>query len=122
MLKKHDLTKLEARGFYLQDERIQGQLDGISATLPFDESLRVQIFQGCEGIYELQGQGRGRPKKHVMVDVEWFTPSWYVDKRDGNDWTTLARGSAETVDVAVSDALRMFHELFPNVPVPAGVA
>lgn len=122
MLKDHDMTKLEARGFQLRDELCRGQLDGISANVRLDGGFRVQIFQGCDGVYELQGQGRGRPKKHVMVDLEWFTPSWSIDKRENDEWVELARGSAENVDTAVSNALRRFRELFPDTPIPAGVA
>lgn len=130
MLKDHDMTKLEARGFRLRDEvarstvsDINGHvLDGISANLQLDGSLRIQIYQGCQGVYELKGQGRGRPKKHVLVDLEWFTPSWSICKRQNDQWDDLAGGSAQDVDTAVSEALSRFRELFPDIPIPAGIA
>lgn len=121
-LKNHDLAKLEARGFQMREEVVRGQLDGISANLRLGGSLRIQIYQGCQGVYELQGQGRGRPKKHVQVDEEWFAPSWSICKRENDEWADLARGNAETVDTALDDALTRFRELFPAVALPAGVA
>lgn len=114
----HDLTKLEALGFYLRDELVRGRLSGASANLRLD-SLRVQIYQGCEGVYELQGQGRGRPKRHVRVNDEWFTPSWSISKRENDGWTDLAYGEAETVDAAIADAFNRFRDLFPTVALPA---
>lgn len=122
MLNYHDLAKLEARGFRLREHVIRGHLNGMSANLRLDGSLRIQIYQGCQEVYELQGQGRGRPKKHVVVDDEWFTPSWSISKRENDEWTELAGSSAEDVDTAVNDALSQFRELFPDVPIPAGVA
>ncbi|WP_321944393.1 hypothetical protein [Paraburkholderia tropica] len=121
MLRNHDLTRLAARGFHLREDVVRGELDGISANLWLDASLRVQIFQGCQGVYELQGQGRGRPGKYVMVDQEWFTPSWSISKREKDEWVDLARGIAETVDTAVNDALGRFSELFPTIALPASM-
>lgn len=122
MLTNHDLAKLEQRGFRLEDERVMGQLDGVSAILPITEALRVQIYQGCVGVYKLQGQGRGRPKANVLVDVEWFEPHWYIRQQDGQDWSKVADGCQVSVDLAVDEAFGYLRRLFPDVPIPAGVA
>lgn len=121
-LKSHDLCKLVARGFYLREHVVRDALDGVSANLRIGDSLRIQIYQGCQGIYELQGQGRGRPKKNVVIDHEWFTPIWSIDKRENDEWTTITRGSAEAVDAAVVDAISQFLLKFPSIDLPAKLA
>lgn len=122
MLKHHDLTKLEACGFDLREHVVGGQLDGVSATLRLDGSIYLKIYQGCHGVYKLQGQGRGRPKQRVLVDQEWFEPSWYIQQRASDEWTNIADGVAVNVDRAVDDSLRYFRRLFPTVALPPSVA
>jgi hypothetical protein len=122
MLKSHDLTKLEARGFQLREHFVGEHIDGISANLQLSDALSIQIYQGCQEVYELRGQGRGRPKKHVLVDEEWFKPSWTVCQQDNGKWADIASGGADSVDTAVMDALNRCRELFAGVEIPAGVA
>ncbi len=116
MSEKHDLLKLESQGFHLFDERVQGQLDGVSAILHVNETLRIQIYQGCEFVYESQSQGRGRAKENTCIGLSWYSPVWYIGELVGKrEWGTVASGNSETVDKAVGDALERFQQLFPNV-------
>lgn len=117
MLEHHDLGKLVARGFCLKEESCRDYLDGVSAYLQFGADLRVQIYQGCEGEYELKGQGRGRPKVHVLTKYVWFTPSWYVGERKDGEWRDIAKGSSETVDDAIEAVLARVRELFPTLKI-----
>lgn len=122
MLKDHDLNKLEARGFNVHERFVRDQLDGVTASLRLNGSIYLKIYQGCQGMYELQGQGRGRPKQHVLIDYEWFDPSWYIRRRVTDGWEDVADGSQVNVDLAVEVALDYFRRLFPNVELPASVA
>lgn len=118
MLKHHDLSKLERLGFRLQEHFVRSELDGVSAIFQIDDSLRVVIYQGCQGVYELQGQGRGRPRKHVLVGFEWFEPHWYIRQLAKDQWKDVADGSQATVDAAFNVAGEYFARLFPTVVLP----
>jgi hypothetical protein len=116
MLEMHDLDKLGERGFSIKEEICLDQLDGVSAYLSIDDSIRIQVYQGCQGIYELQGQGRGRPKKDVLVKYEWFTPTWYVAEKKNGEWVDVDHGYSDSVDDAVSAVLARVREMYPSMP------
>lgn len=113
MDKHHDLEQLEAHGFFLKDVCHRGQLDGIQALLRFEPTRKLCIYRGCEGIYELRGQGRGRPKQHVLVDYEWFKPQWSIEEcSDDDEWIDLVVGAAVSVEAAVATAVEYARMMF----------
>ncbi|MDC8756941.1 hypothetical protein [Janthinobacterium fluminis] len=120
-MKTHDLNKLQAKGFFLVDERIQGKFDDVSAILPLDEledGLDIQIHQDFQNVYELKGQGRGHAKVNELVELQWFTPKWSIRKcrrgPNGRVWNTVASGEAENVDTAVAAAFDQLIQLFSS--------
>lgn len=86
-----DFEILTSLGWRVRERFVVDELDGLSAIL-IDGDTKLEVYQGCAGIYERNG---GKGNEPGLVRYSWFTPNWYVFRKQNGRWVESAKGSAK---------------------------
>lgn len=111
---QQEVHALSSKGYSVNELTKKDMPEGVSAFRQIGDSIRLHIYQGCQPVYVLRGQGKGRQKEHQLIELDWFPPTWCIEELRGEGWVTLESGKSMSAAEAVAAAYARATELFPG--------